>query len=89
MNQELAGIIKAALIFGDHAILSDDMEWIQYFSNSYRIPEEEAQEYLASYSEAANTHLNGSAQPIADSLKVPLESYIMMYRWQMKQQERL
>ena len=69
INNELAGIIVAALIFGDSNILSSDMEWIQYLSNSYRLSESESQEYMATYQEAAKVHLSGPAQTIADSLQ--------------------
>ena len=69
INNEFAGIIMAALIFGDSDILSRDMEWIQYLSNSYRLSETEAQEYMATYQEAAKVHLSGPAQMIADSLE--------------------
>ena len=69
MNNEFAGIIVAALIFGDSDILSNDMEWIQYLSNSYRLSETESQEYLATYQEAAKVHLSEPAQTIVDSLQ--------------------
>ena len=69
INNEFAGIIMAALIFGDSDILISDMEWSEYLSNSYRLSETEAQEYLATYQEAAKAHLSGPAQMIADSLQ--------------------
>jgi DNA-binding transcriptional MerR regulator len=69
INNEFAGITVAALIFGDSDILSSDMEWIQYLSNSYRLSETEAQEYITTYQEAAKVNLSGPAQMIADSLR--------------------
>jgi len=69
INNEFAGIIVAALIFGDSDILSSDMEWIQYLSNSYRLSETEAQEYMDTYQEAAKAQLSGPGQMIADSLQ--------------------
>jgi len=69
INHELAGIIMAALIFGDNNILSRDMEWIEYLSNNYQMSETEAIEYLETYQRAAKDHLNGQARMIADSLE--------------------
>ena len=69
INHELAGIIMAALIFGDSNILGRDMEWIQYLSKNYQIPETEAKEYIESYQRAAEVHLNGPGRMIADSLE--------------------
>ena len=65
MNQELAGIITAALIFGESDILSPEMDWAHYFSNSYRLSETEAQAYLDTYYEAAQDHLGDAAQMVA------------------------
>jgi MerR family transcriptional regulator, light-induced transcriptional regulator len=62
MNQMLAGIIIAALKFGDAAILSQDMEWIQYLMASFRLDEGEVRDYIAAYHQAAAAHLGGPAQ---------------------------
>jgi DNA-binding transcriptional MerR regulator/methylmalonyl-CoA mutase cobalamin-binding subunit len=68
LNLEMAGIINAALKFGDSSILSRDMEWIHYLMTSYRLPEEVVQEYIDAYYEAAKVHLGGSAKMIVDWL---------------------
>jgi DNA-binding transcriptional MerR regulator/methylmalonyl-CoA mutase cobalamin-binding subunit len=69
INNELAGIVTATLIFGDNNILSRDMEWIQYLSNNYHLSETEVNEYVESYQRAAKVHLNGTGRIIADSLE--------------------
>jgi MerR family transcriptional regulator, light-induced transcriptional regulator len=69
MNQELAGIITSALIFEEGAILSREMAWPHYFSNSYDISETEAQAYLNTYYQAAREHLGGTAQMVVDWLQ--------------------
>ncbi len=68
INLELAGIISAALKFGDSDILSRDMEWIQYLMTSYRLSEEEVQEYITAYDRAARVHLDGPGQLVTDWL---------------------
>ena len=74
MNEEMAGIITAALRFGVDEILGRQMAWHQHLANSYRISDEEAQAYLSAYQKAANTHLGGAGQMVADSLaKMPVD----------------
>ena len=68
MNEEMAGIVTAALRFGVDDILSRDMAWHEHLAKSYRISEEEAQAYLSAYHKAANTHLGSAGQMVADSL---------------------
>jgi methanogenic corrinoid protein MtbC1 len=69
MNQELAGIISAALRFGDSSILNKDMAWIQYLMTSYRISKEEVQEYIDAYYQAAKVHLGESTKMIVEWLE--------------------
>jgi methanogenic corrinoid protein MtbC1 len=69
LNQEMAGIITSALIFEEGAILSQDMAWPLYLSNSYDISETEAQAYLTTYYQAARDHLGGTAQMVVDWLQ--------------------
>ncbi len=69
MNQELAGIIAAALTFGDGDILGSDMQWIDYMAKNYRTSESEARAYLTTYSKAAEVHLDGPAKIIAGWLR--------------------
>lgn len=64
INQELAGIIAAALIFGDGNILSSDMDWIEYLAKNYKMSENEARTYLTVYVQAAEVHLDGPAKMI-------------------------
>ena len=68
MNLEMAGIINAALKFGDSSILSNDIAWIHYLMTSYRLSKEEVQEYVDAYYQAARVHLGGSTQIIVDWL---------------------
>jgi len=68
INEEMAGIVTAALRFGVDDILSRDMAWHEHLAKSYRISEEEAQAYLSAYHKAANTHLGSAGQMVADSL---------------------
>ena len=68
INLDLAGIISAALKFGDSELLSRDMKWIHYLMTSYRLSETEAQDYIAAYSQAARVHLGDSTQMIVDWL---------------------
>ncbi len=68
MNHELAGIITAALIFGDEDILGRELAWDDYLMKNYTLSEAEAHEYLATYAQAAEIHLDGPAQVIADRL---------------------
>lgn len=68
INLELAGIISAALKFGDSDILRRDMEWIQYLMTSYQLSEEEVHEYVDAYYQAAKVHLSDSAQTVVDWL---------------------
>ena len=68
MNEEMAGIIMAALRFGVDEILSRKMAWHEHLVKSYRISEEEAQAYLSAYQKAAKTDLGGAGQMVADSL---------------------
>ena len=69
INHELAGVIMAALIFGDRDILSRDMEWIDYLVKNYRISEKEAREYMTIYSQATEVHLNGPAKMVTEWLQ--------------------
>jgi DNA-binding transcriptional MerR regulator/methylmalonyl-CoA mutase cobalamin-binding subunit len=69
MNQEMAGLITAALIFGESDILSREMAWANYFSSSYRLSEAEVQAYLARYYQATEENLGDSAQIIVDWLQ--------------------
>ncbi len=74
MNEEMAGIITAALRFGVDEILGRKMAWHQHLANSYRISDEEAFAYLSAYQKAANTHLGVAGQMVADSLaKMPVD----------------
>jgi methylmalonyl-CoA mutase cobalamin-binding subunit len=69
MNLDMAGIINAALKFGDSSILNKDMAWIQYLMTSYRLSEEEVQEYVDAYYQAAKAQLGDSTLMIADWLE--------------------
>jgi MerR family transcriptional regulator, light-induced transcriptional regulator len=69
LNQEMAGLITAALIFGESDILSREMAWAHYFSKSYRLSKAEAQAYLAIYYQAAKKHLGDAAQILVDWLQ--------------------
>ena len=65
----MAGIINAALKFGDSSVLNSDMAWINYLTTSYRMPEEEIQEYIDAYFQAAKVHLGDRAQMIVEWLE--------------------
>lgn len=64
INLELAGIITAALAFGDSDILNRDMAWIQYLMTSFRLSESEVHETISAYYQATKDHLGESAQMI-------------------------
>lgn len=68
INLEMAGIINAALKFGDSSILNSDMEWIHFLMTSYRLTEQEVHEYIDAYYQAAKVHLGDSAQMIVNWL---------------------
>jgi methanogenic corrinoid protein MtbC1 len=69
MNLEMAGIINAALKFGDSSILNRDMAWIQYLMTSFRLSEKEVQEYIDAYYQAAQAHLGDSTEMIVGWLE--------------------
>lgn len=68
LNLEMAGIIRAALIFGGSDILKPDMQWLHYLMTSYRLSKSEAQEYIDAYFRAASVHLGETAQMIVNWL---------------------
>ena len=67
-NRALALDIRAALALGDMELMGTDIEWIRGLLSHQGVPPAVLPAYLKAYSQAIQTQMDGSGQPIADWL---------------------
>lgn len=56
--------IIAALQFGDMELVTNEIEWLKTLLQSHERPPQELADFMQSYSEAVDKHINGQGQPI-------------------------
>lgn len=64
----LGNNIAAALQLGDMNYVSGEIEWVKTLVKAHDRPESELADFIASYANAINEHINGSGRPIYDWL---------------------
>ncbi|MEY2817419.1 MAG: MerR family transcriptional regulator [Chloroflexota bacterium] len=67
--QHLGHNVAAALQFGDMEHLSQEMEWLKVLMHSYNRPKKELADFMESYSNAIDAHINGQGEPIKKWLR--------------------
>ena len=67
--QFLGNNIAAALQLGNMEHVTMEMEWVKVLLQSYQRPPSELANFMNSYSQAVDKHINGQGNPIKNWLK--------------------
>lgn len=67
-NTHLSDDIMAALHLGDMGYLGTQIDWTKQLINNYDLPSNWLKDYLDTYHQAADEHLNGDGRPIVNWL---------------------
>jgi len=65
----LGNNIAAALQLGDIEYVTMEMEWVKTLMQSHKRPARELADFINSYSQAVDKHINGIGAPIKEWLK--------------------
>lgn len=66
--------IAAALQLGDIEHATAEMEWAKILRQSHKRPPQELTDFMESYSQAVDKHINGTGAPIKAWLKTQAQS---------------
>ncbi len=74
-NTNLSRYITAALTLGDMDFLGFDIDWVKGLLDNYSLPPEMMRQYLETYSQIAEAHLNARGKPIIEWLNQLLANF--------------